>query len=154
MIFYNAKVKAVKADLAKGEITVTLTMSINDEHMQEASVLAAAYTGEDAGDVEVHILPRQMTLFDSLPEQKELPTDADPETGSSYSESVFPTLTEVNEETGELVTTVLPLPTDAEQSTGEEESDMESEEQGAIETDYETDTQQESEEEEDDEPIP
>ncbi len=65
MIFYNAKVKAVKADLAKGEITVTLTMSINDEHMQEASVLAAAYTGEDAGDVEVHILPRQMALFDS-----------------------------------------------------------------------------------------
>jgi hypothetical protein len=59
---FVVKAKAVKADLAKQEITFTFVADMNDENIATASELAY-FVDKDAGDVEIKILPRQIKMF-------------------------------------------------------------------------------------------
>jgi hypothetical protein len=59
---FIAKPKAVKADIAKKEITISFTLDMGDEELAEAAELAT-YTDADAGDVEIIITPRQYGMF-------------------------------------------------------------------------------------------
>ncbi len=61
MLFQTANIKSVKADLAKGEITVSFVVDIDQENMETAHALAV-FADNDAGDVEVTIHPRQLRL--------------------------------------------------------------------------------------------
>jgi len=54
--------KSVKADLVKNEITLTFVLDLDEGNMTEAQELAP-YCAEDAGDVELTVLPRQISLF-------------------------------------------------------------------------------------------
>lgn len=61
--------KSVKADLVKNEITLTFVLDLDEGNMTEARELAP-YCAEDAGDVELTILPRQISLFNKKVEVK------------------------------------------------------------------------------------
>ena len=54
--------KSVKADLVKNEITLTFVLDLDEGNMVEAQELAP-YCAEDSGDVELTVLPRQISLF-------------------------------------------------------------------------------------------
>lgn len=62
MKFKTATTKGIKADIAKHEITITFVVSLNTENMNIAEELAP-YTDEDAGDVELNILPYQRSFI-------------------------------------------------------------------------------------------
>ena len=77
MLFKNAQVKSVKADLAKKEITITLVVDMGAQ--PEAEELAR-YADPDAGQVMADITPRQMAMRDFSVTMTRKPR-ADPETG-------------------------------------------------------------------------
>ena len=57
-----AKAKAVKADIAKREITISFTFNMDDEELAIAEELSQ-YVDKDAGEVELLITPRQLPMF-------------------------------------------------------------------------------------------
>lgn len=57
---FKAWVKSIKHDVAKGEITLTFTLP--RESLDTVETLAP-YTVEDAGAVELTVLPHQRPLF-------------------------------------------------------------------------------------------
>jgi hypothetical protein len=59
---FRAYTKSVKADFAKREITLTFTVSMDEENMETATELAP-YTSEDAGPVDMTILPYQRSFL-------------------------------------------------------------------------------------------
>lgn len=59
---FIAQVKAVKADLAKKQITMSFTVDMTEEDAATADELAF-YVDKDAGDVELTVLPRQLKMF-------------------------------------------------------------------------------------------
>jgi len=61
MEFPNCKVKAVKADIAADELTISFRMAINEESMDVADLLST-YAGKDGGQVEVRVIPNQPAL--------------------------------------------------------------------------------------------
>jgi hypothetical protein len=58
---FRAYAKAVKADFSKREITLTFTVSMDEETAETATELAQ-YTMEDAGPVDLVVSPRQLSL--------------------------------------------------------------------------------------------
>lgn len=69
---FIAKTKAVKADLAKKEITISFTVDMGDEELAEAAELAT-YTDQDAGDVEIVITPRQYNMLTRMSARSAVP---------------------------------------------------------------------------------
>lgn len=61
MEFEHCNVKSIKADIAKGEITLSVTMALTHADLAEASRLTP-YTEADAGQVRVYIYPQQLPL--------------------------------------------------------------------------------------------
>ena len=61
MKFYNAYLKAVRANLTKGEITISFTVSSHEENLVTAQDLST-YADKEHGAVEVSIVPRQIRL--------------------------------------------------------------------------------------------
>ena len=61
MQFKSAHVRGVKADIAKGEITITLAIGL--EELDKAEELAR-YAGKDASDMKLELTPYQPGLFD------------------------------------------------------------------------------------------
>jgi hypothetical protein len=59
---FRAYTKSVKADFAKREITLTFTVSMDEENMETATELAP-YASEDGGAVELKILPYQRSFL-------------------------------------------------------------------------------------------
>jgi hypothetical protein len=59
---FRAYAKAVKADFSKREITLTFTVSMDEETAETATELAQ-YTMEDAGPVDLVVSPRQPSLM-------------------------------------------------------------------------------------------
>jgi hypothetical protein len=68
MNFKLAHVKAVKSDIVKQELTITLTVPMDQENMQTATELSR-YAQADAGAVVVSVVPKQMSL--RVPDGKE-----------------------------------------------------------------------------------
>jgi hypothetical protein len=60
MIFKSAHVRGVKADIAAGNITITIAIPLDD--IEKAEELAK-YAGKDASDMKVDITPYQPALF-------------------------------------------------------------------------------------------
>lgn len=60
MKFTDAKIKSVKADLAKGEITISFSVDL-EQNQEDAEELAEC-ADKKAGSVEIEINPRQMKL--------------------------------------------------------------------------------------------
>ena len=58
---FRAYAKSVKADFSKREITMTFTVSMDEENMETATELAQ-YTTEDAGAVKLNVAPFQMSF--------------------------------------------------------------------------------------------
>ena len=63
MKFGSAIVSSVKADLSKKEITISFKMDIH--YLEEAEELAH-YVGEDKGDVELVVTPRQTQMISTI----------------------------------------------------------------------------------------
>lgn len=63
---FQCKAKAVKADMAKNEITISFTMERTPENMEEAEQLAQ-YADKDHGDVNLVITPAQLPMFKRQP---------------------------------------------------------------------------------------
>jgi hypothetical protein len=63
-MFSDAQLKSVKANLATGEITITLSVSTSPDNMQEATLLAERYVGSDSTTMELTIVPKQIALFE------------------------------------------------------------------------------------------
>jgi hypothetical protein len=59
---FTAKTKSVKADLAKGTISISFEIDLTDGTTKEASELAF-YTDRDSGLVDLLITPRQQHMF-------------------------------------------------------------------------------------------
>jgi len=59
MRFSSAHVKGVKADVAAGVISITITVPMNDLETAEE---VAKYCEKDAGTVMIEIEPRQMSF--------------------------------------------------------------------------------------------
>lgn len=59
---FRAYAKSVKADFAKREITLTFTVSMDEENTETATQLAP-YTSEDAGAVKLEIMPFQTSFM-------------------------------------------------------------------------------------------
>jgi hypothetical protein len=62
MEFPNAKVKAVRADIGSGEITISFCLDLNDENLDAARELAF-YDDKDHGKVDVSVDPQSPALF-------------------------------------------------------------------------------------------
>ena len=61
MKFVTAEVRSVKADLAKGDISITFRVSVEEQAYAEE---LAQYAGKDAGTVILTVEPRQMALME------------------------------------------------------------------------------------------
>jgi hypothetical protein len=61
MEFPSAHVKAVKADIAAGELTISFRLAINEQSMETADLLGT-YVGKDGSMVEVEVIPVQPAL--------------------------------------------------------------------------------------------
>lgn len=61
MKFPYTNIKGIKADIAKKEITIQLSVDFNPENIATCEDLSR-YADPDAGTVAVEILPRQMAL--------------------------------------------------------------------------------------------
>jgi hypothetical protein len=61
MEFKNAHVKAVKADIGSGELTISFRMAKNEQNMETADLLGT-YVGKDGSMVEVDVIPVQPAL--------------------------------------------------------------------------------------------
>jgi hypothetical protein len=59
---FRAHVKSVKADLAKHELTLSFTVYMDEESLETAGELSQ-FTGEDAGPVELKVMPYQRTFL-------------------------------------------------------------------------------------------
>lgn len=59
---FLAYAKSVKADLAKKELTLTFTVHMDEESNATAEELAQ-FTGEDAGAVELRVMPYQRSFL-------------------------------------------------------------------------------------------
>lgn len=55
-------VKGIKADVAKKEMTLTFTVHMDEQSLATAEELAQ-YVGEDAGAVELRIMPYQRSFL-------------------------------------------------------------------------------------------
>jgi hypothetical protein len=64
---FRAFVKAIKADVAKHELTISFRVSLDDETMADAEELAQ-YVDPDAGAVELEVLPYQRSFVKKLTE--------------------------------------------------------------------------------------
>lgn len=58
---FIAKVKTVKADITRKEITISFVLPMYKDNFEEANKLSE-YANEDAGDMEIVVTPRQMML--------------------------------------------------------------------------------------------
>lgn len=61
---FRAYTKSIKADFAKREITLTFTVTMDDENMETATELAP-YASEDAGAVELNVKPYQRSFLNN-----------------------------------------------------------------------------------------
>ena len=61
MLFKNSYVKSIKADIAKGEITISFVITLSNESMQLAKELSA-YVIEGAPDLQLSVNPRQISF--------------------------------------------------------------------------------------------
>jgi spore maturation protein SpmB len=61
MEFPQAKVKSIKADLVNKEITISFTVSLNDDSQAAAENLSQ-YVDKDMGKVEVRVIPQQLPM--------------------------------------------------------------------------------------------
>lgn len=61
MKYTHAKVKAIKADIAKKEISVSFTVDMTQENLDISSRLSD-YIDPEAGTVVLDIFPRQLNL--------------------------------------------------------------------------------------------
>ncbi len=59
---FLAYVKGVKADIGKKELTLTFTVHMDEESMASAEELAI-FSGEDAGAVELRVMPYQRSFL-------------------------------------------------------------------------------------------
>lgn len=59
---FVCQVKAIKADIAKKEITLSFTVDMNDENMESADDLSF-YVDKEHGEVELKILPRMVNFL-------------------------------------------------------------------------------------------
>lgn len=68
MNFDLANIKSVKADIGKGEITISFSVSLNSENLTEAECLRdyLATKVEAATEMTVDMYPHQMRLFPPL----------------------------------------------------------------------------------------
>lgn len=57
-----AYVKSVKADVGKRELTLSFTVSLDEENLAAAQELAF-YANPDAGAIDLKVLPRQTSMF-------------------------------------------------------------------------------------------
>ena len=62
MRIQNATISAIKADIAKAELAVTIKVHLNQETMATAQELSN-YTGEDPTRMDIHLYPHQLRLF-------------------------------------------------------------------------------------------
>ena len=62
MRIQNATITAIKADIAKAELAVTIKVRLNQETMATAQELSN-YTGEDPTRMDVDLWPHQLRLF-------------------------------------------------------------------------------------------
>jgi hypothetical protein len=62
MRIQNATISAIKADIAKAELAVTIKVRLNQETMATAQELSN-YTGEDPTRMDVDLWPHQLRLF-------------------------------------------------------------------------------------------
>jgi hypothetical protein len=115
MIFRGCNVSSVKADLAKGEITIGITVHMNTETLNLANDLGSNYAGKESPDVDVEIDPHDLPLFDYAKNQDQEPSpdelpfsdSEDTATGDQESENG-------DQEKPEEVTEELKAPVDAE----------------------------------------
>ena len=73
---FIARVTGIRADVAKQELTLTFKVRLDEESLSSAKQLAP-FTGEDAGDIELSISPRQMVLL----QKAQITTNVRPEEG-------------------------------------------------------------------------
>ena len=62
MTQFRAYLKGIKADIAKKELTITFTVSLDEESLSNAEELAP-YADSDAGAVELNVLPYQRSFL-------------------------------------------------------------------------------------------
>lgn len=62
MRIQNATISAIKADIAKAELAVTIKVHLNQDTMATAQELSN-YTGEDPTRMDVDLWPHQLRLF-------------------------------------------------------------------------------------------
>ena len=77
--FYQAHIKGIKSDFVKGEIAIGFVVDFDEENAELARELSR-YAEAAAGDVEITITPRQISLFDKAPqvtEEETVPLPAD-----------------------------------------------------------------------------
>ena len=63
MDFPITNATSIKADIAKGQTSITFKMAINEENMKTADQLAQ-YVDNDHGKLELRITPKQPQLFE------------------------------------------------------------------------------------------
>lgn len=63
MILDDSKIKSVKADIAKQEITISFVVDMTDENLTISKELSV-YADKDLGSVDITITPKQMALLD------------------------------------------------------------------------------------------
>lgn len=61
---FLAYAKSVKADVGKHELTISFTVHMDEESMATAEELSH-FTGEDAGAVELKVLPYQRSFLNN-----------------------------------------------------------------------------------------
>ena len=64
---FRAYTKSVKADFAKREITLTFTVTMDEENVETATELAP-FTSEDAGPVDLTVKPFQTSFLNRVSE--------------------------------------------------------------------------------------
>jgi hypothetical protein len=62
---FLARVKAVRADVGRQELTLVFSVRLDEESLDAAQELAQ-FLDKDAGDVEIKISPRQIPLLPKL----------------------------------------------------------------------------------------
>ncbi len=63
MKFSQVQIKAIKNDIVKGTITISLELGADSETLKTAERLSK-YADKDAGHVDVEITPAQLPLMD------------------------------------------------------------------------------------------
>ncbi len=66
MKFEQANVKGIKADIAKGTITLSFEVDMNKDNLIMAEDELSLYAGKDSGYVDIEIHPRQLPLKEQV----------------------------------------------------------------------------------------